>query len=252
MRIIKDYISKMSIEELSRHIDNTMLKPEVGVKGVMEFIEKSLNYNFACLVIPPCYISEAKEKAYGKVRLATVISFPLGYQNIEVKKVEVERALADGADEIDYVINISYVKSGRYDKVKSEAETLSKIVKRDGGVIKAIIETPYLTSEEIALTSKTLNETEVDYIKTCTGFGPRGVVPSDIMIIKENSNKKIKASGGIRTLIDAIHYIMLGADRIGTSSGIEIVKEFMKIKGLTDEATSTTGSDRSTVYRYNP
>jgi len=114
MRIIRDYISKMSIEELSKHIDNTMLKPEVGVKGVMEFIEKSLNYNFACL------------------------------------------------------------------------------------------------------------------------------------------DKKIKASGGIRTLIDTIHYIMLGADRIGTSSGIEIVKEFMKIKGLTDEATSTTGSDRSTVYRYNP
>jgi len=232
MRIIRDYLSKISIEDLPKYIDNTMLKPEVGVKGVMEFIEKSLNYNFACLVIPPCYISEVKEKFGGKVKLATVISFPLGYQNIEAKRVEVEKALSDGAEEIDYVINISYVKSERYDKIRSEAETLSKIVKKNGGVIKAIIETPYLTSEEIALTSKTLNETDVDYIKTCTGFGPRGVVPSDIILIKENSNKKIKASGGIRSLIDTIHYIMLGADRIGTSSGIDIVKEFIKIKGL--------------------
>jgi len=232
MRIIRDYLSKLSIEDLPKYIDNTMLKPEVGLKRVMEFIEKSLDYNFACLVIPPCYISEVKEKFGGKVKLATVVSFPLGYQNIETKRVEVEKALSDGAEEIDYVINISYVKSERYDKIRSEAEILSKIVKKNGGVIKAIIETPYLTNEEIALTSKTLNETDVDYIKTCTGFGPRGVVPSDIILIKENSNKKIKASGGIRSLIDTIHYIMLGANRIGTSSGIDIIKEFIKIKGL--------------------
>ncbi|MEM2452566.1 MAG: deoxyribose-phosphate aldolase, partial [Candidatus Methanomethylicia archaeon] len=167
-----------------------------------------------------------------KIRLATVISFPLGYQKIEVKKYEVEKAIEDGVNEVDYVINISYVKSGKYDGIKLEANELSKIAKNSNVIIKAIIETPLLTTDEIALVSKTLNETDIDYIKTCTGFGPRGVIPSDIIIIRENSNKKVKASGGIRSLRDTIHYLMLGANRIGTSHGIEIMKELMKIKEI--------------------
>lgn len=232
MKEIREYISKICIEDLAKQIDNTLLRPEANERSVREFVEKSLNYNFACIVIPPCHIKNVKENYGEKVRLCTVISFPLGYQKLEVKKFEVEKCIEDGVDEIDYVINISYVKSGFYNKLRFEAEELAKIVKSQNRIIKAIIETPYLTIDEIALTSKTLNETGIDYIKTCTGFGPRGVTPSDIEIIKENSNKKIKASGGIRNLIDTLHYIIMGADRIGTSSGIEIMKEFIKVRGL--------------------
>jgi len=229
---IREYLSKIKADELAQYIDNTILKAEANEKSIIKFVEESLNYNFACIVVPPCHIKRLKEVFKDKVKIATVISFPLGYQSIEVKKCEVEKAIEDGVGEIDYVINISYVKSGYYDKIKLEADELSKIAKKNNITIKAIIETPYLTTDEIILVSKTLNETEVDYIKTCTGFGPRGVVPSDILTIKENANKKIKASGGIRSLIDVIHYITLGADRIGTSSGIEIMKEFMKFKGF--------------------
>ncbi|MEM2664830.1 MAG: deoxyribose-phosphate aldolase, partial [Candidatus Methanomethylicia archaeon] len=223
---------RIGLEELAQQIDNTILRPEVGEKGIIEFVEKSLNYNFACIVVPPCYIKMIRESFKDKIRLATVISFPLGYQKIEVKKYEVEKAIEDGVNEVDYVINISYVKSGKYDGIKLEANELSKIVKSSNVIIKAIIETPLLTTDEIALVSKTLNETDIDYIKTCTGFGPRGVIPSDIIIIRENSNKKVKASGGIRSLRDTIHYLMLGANRIGTSHGIEIMKELMKIKEI--------------------
>ncbi|MEM1550222.1 MAG: deoxyribose-phosphate aldolase [Candidatus Methanomethylicia archaeon] len=232
MRSLKEYISRIGLEELAQQIDNTILRPEVGEKGIIEFVEKSLNYNFACIVVPPCYIKMIRESFKDKIRLATVISFPLGYQKIEVKKYEVEKAIEDGVNEVDYVINISYVKSGKYDGIKLEANELSKIVKSSNVIIKAIIETPLLTTDEIALVSKTLNETDIDYIKTCTGFGPRGVIPSDIIIIRENSNKKVKASGGIRSLRDTIHYLMLGANRIGTSHGIEIMKELMKIKEI--------------------
>lgn len=232
MRSLKEYINKIGLEELAQQIDNTILRPEVGEKGIIEFVEKSLNYNFACIVIPPCYIKMIRENFKDKIRLATVISFPLGYQKIEVKRYEVEKAIEDEVNEVDYVINISYVKSGKYDEIKLEANELSKIAKNNNVIIKAIIETPHLTTDEIALVSKTLNETNIDYIKTCTGFGPRGVVPSDIIIIRENSNKKVKASGGIRSLGDTIHYLMLGANRIGTSYGIEIMKELMKIKGM--------------------
>lgn len=231
MKSLKEYIDKVEVKELAQRIDNTLLRPEISEKNIIEFVEKSLNYNFACIVIPPCYIKMLKELFKDKVRLSTVISFPLGYQNIEVKTKEVEKAIENGVNEVDYVVNISYIKSGYYDKIKFEAEKLSGITKKRDIMVKAIIETPYLTVNEISLTSKILNETEIDYIKTCTGFGPRGIIPSDIIIIRENSNKKIKASGGIRTLIDTIYYLMLGADRIGTSYGIEIMKEFIKIKG---------------------
>lgn len=211
--------------EISKFIDQTFLKPNADEKSIMKFIEESDPLNFRSLVIPQSYVKLASEIA--KTPIVTVISFPLGYSFTESKLKEIELAAANGAKEVDVVSNIILIKSDKWSQYRDEIHSLINIAHSLGLKIKVIIETGLLTRDEIIKASRIIEEEGADFIKTCTGFGPRGVIVSDIILIKMSTRGKvgIKASGGIRTALDAITYILMGASCIGTSSGISIVKE---------------------------
>ncbi len=221
----------LSPEELAKKIDNTLLKPSASYSELESFCRNSIKFNFVCCVVPPWFVRRAKDilRKTG-LKVATVIGFPLGYQSINTKLSEAKEAIFNGADEIDVVANISAFKSGKYDYVCEELSKLAELAHKNNVVIKVIIETSLLSQNEIIDFSKLLLNCNVDYVKTNTGFMERGVRPSDIILIKSvvGNKLKIKAAGGIRTWQDTLIYIMLGADRIGTSSGINIIKKYME------------------------
>ena len=176
------------------------------------------------MCIPPCFVKEAKDFLKGSnVQIATVIGFPFGNTTTEVKVFETRQAIDNGADEIDMVINIGWLKSGDLDKVGHEI----KVIKDACGpkLLKVIVETGYLTEAEIAKVTQVVDNAGADFIKTSTGFGPRGASLRDIEIFRENSKRlQIKAAGGVRDREAAIKYIQTGASRIGTSSGMNLIK----------------------------
>lgn len=220
------------IKNLNKYIDHTILRPEATKKEIIQTCKEAIKYEFATCFVPPCYLRLAKSilKA-SNVKLGAPISFPFGYQNTEIKVWETKKVIEEGADELDMVINISYLKSEEYDLV---FEDISKVVETAKPLgVKVIIETCYLTKEEKI---KILNigiKAGVDYIKTSTGFGPKGAELKDIKFFKELSKNriKIKASGGIRTYLEAKDFILAGAERIGTSAGVKIIKEYLTLIG---------------------
>ena len=167
----------------------------------------------------------ASEYVNGKLAICTVIGFPNGYNSTEVKKFETERALADGADEIDMVINIGELKAGNYDYVRNEIATLKKAC--GDKILKVIIETCLLTDEEKIICCKLVTEAGADFIKTSTGFSQAGATFEDVKLMVENVGKgvKVKAAGGISSIADAEKFLELGADRLGTSKVVKIAKE---------------------------
>ena len=180
--------------------------------------------DFPAVCIPPCFVKEAKEYlAKSKVKIATVIGFPFGNTTTEVKVYETKQAVENGADEIDMVINIGWLKQGDYDKVGKEI----KLIKEACGekvLLKVIVETGLLTYDEIGKVTKVVDAAGADYIKTSTGFGPRGASTLDVEIFKDNSSRlKIKAAGGVRDHESAKNYIRLGVSRIGTSTGTVLI-----------------------------
>jgi len=184
---------------------------------------EALQYNFIAVCIPPCFVKEAKEFLKGSdVQIATVIGFPFGNTTTEVKVFETKQSIENGADEIDMVINIGWLKSGNYDNVGHEI----KAIKQACGdkLLKVIVETGYLTEDEIRKVTEIVDRAGADYIKTSTGFGPRGASLRDVELFRENSKRlKIKAAGGVRDHESAVKFIKLGASRIGTSSGTKLV-----------------------------
>ena len=172
------------------------------------------------MCIPPCFVKEAKEfLKKTNVKIATVIGFPFGNTTTEVKVFETKQAVDNGADEIDMVINIGWLKQGDFDRVGEEI----RLIKEACGaqvLLKVIVETGLLTDEEIAKVTKVVDKAGADYIKTSTGFGPRGASLKDVQIFKDNSDRlKIKAAGGVRDHNSAVEYIKMGVSRIGTSTG---------------------------------
>jgi deoxyribose-phosphate aldolase len=170
--------------------------------------------------IPPCFVKEAKEfLKQTNVKIATVIGFPFGNTTTEVKVFETKQAVDNGADEIDMVINIGWLKQGDFERVGEEI----RLIKEACGaqvLLKVIVETGLLTDEEIAKVTKVVDKAGADYIKTSTGFGPRGASLKDVQIFKDNSDRlKIKAAGGVRDHNSAVEYIKMGVSRIGTSTG---------------------------------
>lgn len=203
----------------AEYIDYTNLKAEATIDDIKNLCNDAIKYHFASVCVNPCYVSLAKELLDGTtVNVGTVVGFPLGANTVRTKEMEALIAVEDGADEIDMVINIGALKNGDYDYVRNEIEDIMAAV--DGKVLKVITETCYLTDEEIGKVTEICNDTYVNFIKTSTGYGTRGVSLDDIDIINAHKNDilEIKASGGIRSIdmVDAL--IQKGVTRIGVSN----------------------------------
>lgn len=211
-------------DALARMIDHTLLKPFAVEKDIDALCDEAVEYGFMSVCVAPCWVSLAyKRLKDSDVKVCTVIGFPGGFQLAGVKAFEARQAVAGGAAEVDAVINIGYLKSGRIDEV---AQEISGIVDAAGdALVKIIIETCYLSDDEKVLASRIVRDRGADFVKTSTGFGSAGAKPEDIALIKkEVPDIKIKASGGIRTFDDAMRMINAGASRIGTSAGPDIIK----------------------------
>ena len=210
---------------INKYIDHTNLKAGTTKKNIEKLCDEAIKYNFASVCVNPYYVSLANELLIrSDVKVCTVIGFPLGQNTKEVKIYETKNAIDNGADEVDMVINIAALKDKYYDYVKDEIKQIKDTAKDK--ILKVIIETCYLTNEEIIIMTNICNELGVDFIKTSTGFGSDGAKIEDIKLINKHKNDKlqIKASGGIKTQDEVIAFINNGATRIGTSNGINIVE----------------------------
>lgn len=208
----------MTTSEIFSFIDDTQLKAYCTESDIDRLCEEAEENSTASVCIPPCMVKYAADKYGARVRICTVIGFPLGYSTTAAKVFETEDAVKNGADEIDMVINVTDVKGGHFDRVSSEISLIKKSCA--GKLLKVIIETCYLTDEEKIRLCDIITECGADYIKTSTGFGSDGAKLSDIALFKKHigKNVKIKAAGGIRTRQAAEDFIAAGVSRIGSSS----------------------------------
>lgn len=210
---------------VSDYIDQTVLKSGTRWEDVKKVCNEAWGNGFPAVCIPPAFVKEAKAYLNGsKVKIATVIGFPFGNTTTEVKVFETRQAIENGADEIDMVINVGWLKQGDYGLIGREIKLIKEACGAHG-ILKVIVETGLLTEDEIAKVTKVVDEAGADYIKTSTGFGPRGASYRDVEIFKENSPRlKIKAAGGVRDYDAAQKYIRMGVSRIGTSTGTVLLQ----------------------------
>ncbi|AVM51474.1 deoxyribose-phosphate aldolase [Capnocytophaga sp. oral taxon 878] len=212
--------------KLNKLIDHTLLKATATIAEIETLCKEAVEYDFYSVCVNSAYVATAKKFLEGTtVKVCSVVGFPLGAMQSKAKLFETEQALADGADEIDMVINVGWLKSGEIDKVREEIAALKAAV-GSNRVLKVIIETCYLTDEEKRLACQLALDAKADFVKTSTGFGTGGATLPDVKLMKESvqGHAKIKASGGVRDYETAIQYINLGVQRIGTSNGITILK----------------------------
>jgi deoxyribose-phosphate aldolase len=217
----------MDVKKLAKLIDQTCLKPEATESEMTAFIERSGGLGFATLCVPPCHVALASRLLGSSTTLvSTVAGFPLGFQVPGVKLLEARAAFDDGASEIDIVMNISRVKSGNASFVTGEIGSIVRALPE--AVIKVIIETCYLTDQEKLAAVEAAVEAGADFVKTSTGFAAKGADARDVEMLSGAAKGRIqvKASGGIKTLADALSMIKAGAERLGTSSGPSILAEF--------------------------
>ena len=207
----------MEEKEILKLIDHTLLQADATWEQIVSLCDEAVKYGTATVCIPQTYLKRVHDKYGDNLKLCTVIGFPLGYNSASSKVVEAKDSIADGAEEIDTVVNISDVKNHRYDEVRKEL----KMIREACGdkLLKVIIETCYLTEEEKIELCKIVTEVKADYIKTSTGFGSAGATIEDIKLFKKHigPDVKIKAAGGIRTIEDALAYAEEGCSRIGSS-----------------------------------
>lgn len=214
----------MTRQEMLSHVDHTQLKAFATWEDIRKLCEEAIEYRTANVCIPPSYI-KAVHEAYGdRINICTVVGFPLGYSVTEAKIAEVERALLDGCNEIDMVVNISDVKNGFFDKVEEEIRRLKQAC--GGHILKVIVETCYLTEEEKIAMCRAVTNAGADYIKTSTGFGTDGATKEDVELFKKHIGPKvkIKAAGGVSTIEDLEMFLELGCDRVGTSRAVGLCK----------------------------
>ena len=212
---------------VARMIDHTMLKAETTKEDITKLCSEAREYIFASVCVNPSYVPMCSELLKGtKVKVCTVIGFPLGATSTPAKRAEAEEALKSGAQEIDMVINIGMLKSGNYDYVFNDINQVVLMAKRYNAVTKVIIETSLLTDEEKIKACLLSKKAKADFVKTSTGFSTGGATASDIALMRYvvGSSVGVKASGGIRTREDAESMIASGADRIGASASVKIVK----------------------------
>lgn len=218
----------MNIEKILSMVDHTLLKQESTWEQIKSLCDDAIKYNTASVCIPPSFVKQAKEymiEQGADIAICTVIGFPNGYNTTNVKWFETKDAVINGADEIDMVINIGWVKDGRYEDILNEIDKVKEAC--DGRILKVIIETCLLTDEEKVKMCEVVSNSKADYIKTSTGFSKGGATFEDVKLMEEHmiSTKKIKAAGGISSIADAQKFIELGASRLGTSRIVKIVKE---------------------------
>ena len=214
----------MDKKEILKHIDHTLLKAVATWEDIKVLCDEAIKYETASVCVPACYISRIHETYGDKINICTVVGFPLGYSVTEAKVLETRKAIEDGANEIDMVINISDVKNGDFEKVTKEIAALKEAC--GDKILKVIIETCYLTEEEKIAMCKSVTEAGADYIKTSTGFGTAGATIEDLRLFKKyiGPNVKMKAAGGVKTVADLEMFINEGCDRIGTSSAVNMLK----------------------------
>ena len=218
-------LTSVTKRQLERMIDSTNLRPDATTEDIKKLCRDAKKYNFASVCVNPCFVSLAADLLISvEVKVCCAIGFPLGAATPESKVFEAKDAVRNGADEIDMVINIGALKDKKYEIVKKEIKDIVDVVGKV--VVKVIIETCYLNDEEKIKACLIAKEAGAHFVKTSTGFGPKGATAEDVALIRKTvgPNMGIKASGGIRTIDDAVKMINAGANRIGTSRAVEIVE----------------------------
>jgi deoxyribose-phosphate aldolase len=219
---------------IAPYIDHTVLKQATTLADVEKVCREALEYGFAAVCVPPLYVKKAKDILGNcEIKAATVIGFPFGYCAIEAKVAEMVLAIVDGVDELDMVVNVSAIKNGDWTFIANEINTVMPIVRNKNKVIKVIIESGVLTEDEIIKCCDIYGTAEVDFVKTSTGFAEKGASIHDVQLIRAHLADaiKIKASGGIRSYSFAKELINAGANRLGCSASVEIVKECLQLPG---------------------
>lgn len=214
----------MEASEILKHVDHTLLLQTATWEEIKQICDDAIKYQTASVCIPPSYVKQAAEYVQGKMAVCTVIGFPNGYMTTKTKEFETKDAIADGASEIDMVINIGWLKDKKYDSIEEEIRTLKAACGEK--ILKVIIETCLLTEEEKIKMCEIVTAAGADYIKTSTGFSTAGATFADIELFAKHIGPevKIKAAGGIASMDDAEKFLSLGADRLGTSRMIKLVK----------------------------
>ena len=210
---------------LNKYIDHTILKATASSADVQKLCEEAIEHEFYSVCVNGCYVADARHLLQGTdVKVAAVVGFPLGAMTTASKVFEAKEAIENGASEIDMVINVAKLKDGEFDYVENEIRLIKEAI--GNNVLKVIIETCYLTDEEKVKACELSLVAKADFVKTSTGFGTGGATYEDVKLMKSvvGDNAKVKASGGVRDKETAQKYVDLGAERLGTSSGIEIVK----------------------------
>ncbi len=214
---------------LNKYFDHTLLKPFASSADMDKVIDECIRYDFRMIAINSVWVRYCKEKLKeSDVHVGAAIGFPLGQTTIETKVFETQQAIADGCDEIDYVVNLSEVKNGNWNYVEREMRAIADVCKGQGIISKVIFENCYLNEREIMALAQIARVVGVDYIKTSTGFGTGGAKIEDVRLMKlyAGSKVKVKAAGGIRDLATALAMIEAGATRIGSSAGCAIMDEY--------------------------
>ena len=210
---------------LNKYIDHTILKATASSSDVQKLCEEAIEHEFYSVCVNGCYVADAKQLLQGTdVKVAAVVGFPLGAMTTAAKVFEAKEAIENGASEIDMVINVAKLKDGEFEYVENEIRQIKEAI--GDNVLKVIIETCYLTDEEKVKVCELSLVAKADFVKTSTGFGTGGATYEDVKLMKSvvGDNAKVKASGGVRDKETAEKYVELGAERLGTSSGIDIVK----------------------------
>ena len=215
----------MSEEEILEHVDHTLLLQTATWEEIRQICDDAMQYQTASVCIPPSYVKQASEYVQGSVSVCTVIGFPNGYMTTKAKEFETRDAIANGASEIDMVINVGWLKDKKYDLITEEIRILKAVC--GDKILKVIIETCLLEEEEKIKMCEIVTEAGADYIKTSTGFSSGGATFEDVELFAKHVGPqvKIKAAGGITSMEDARRFLELGADRLGTSRIIKLLKK---------------------------
>ena len=215
--------------------DHTVLRPEADFREIVDNCRLAMHFNCASMCLPPCYVAPIREMFGDQLRITTVVGFPNGYCDTATKAYEALHLINEGADEIDAVINIGWVRAGDYKAVAEELRHLRRQTKNH--VLKVIVETSKLPIPVLREVCRIVSDSGADYIKTSTGFAERGATVDDILIMREECSPetKIKAAGGIRTFGDAEALINAGADRLGTSRLVQLMLPDITVKEVDEE-----------------
>ena len=215
----------MNTSDVLKIVDHTLLAQTATWAQIREILDDAMKYHTASACIPAAYVKQAAEYVQGRLPICTVIGFPNGYSTTETKVFEAKNAIENGANEIDMVINVGFLKDGRYEKVEDEIRKIHEAC--DGKILKVIIETCLLTEDEKIKMCELVTKAGAEFIKTSTGFSTAGATFADVKLMKEHVGEgvKVKAAGGISSFDDAEEFMRLGADRLVTSRLVKIMKQ---------------------------